>query len=153
MESTILFLEKIYYLNQDSHPDISSIFKPDRYKHRMYKGKPLHLPLSGERHLTSNDKARLKQATEDLQKEAKESYFQITSEMPVLGYLKTGNPKKKELDEAFLKIEEKIRGFFKESQRQESGHGFTSLIQAFGGGVVKRRERLLFGGRKGENRG
>ena len=96
-------------------------FSPFQFKERMYKGKPLHLPLSGERYLTSNDKTRLKQAAKDLQKEAKESYFQITSEMPVLGYLKRGNPGKKELDEALSKIEEKLETFSRKAKEMDKG--------------------------------
>ena len=108
-------------------------FSPSQFKHRMYKGKPLHLPFSGERYLTSNDKTRLKQAVGDLQKQAKESYFQITSEMPVLGYLKRGNPKKKELDGAFLKIEEKLEDFLKKAKKKKVNMGlllsFRPLVE------------------------
>ena len=108
-------------------------FSSSQFKGRMYKGKPLHLPLSGERYLTSNDKARLKQAVGDLQKKAKESYFQITSEMPVLGYLNTGNPKKKELDEAFLKIEEKLEDFLEKAKSKKADMGlllsFKPLVE------------------------
>ena len=79
------------------------------FKQRMYRGKSLHPPLSGERYLTQNDRFRLKEATGNLQEQAQTAYFEIMSNMPVLGFLKKGNPNKEELDEAYGKIEKELR--------------------------------------------
>ena len=108
-------------------------FSSAEFKQRMYRGKPLSLPLSGEKHLTSKDKFKLKKTVRDLQKEAKDSYFKILSEMPVLGYLKTRNPKKEELDKAFAKMEEKLKDFLKETKEPEVDEGlllsFKPLVE------------------------
>ena len=108
-------------------------FSAPEFKERMYKGKHLHLPLSGEKYLTPNDKARLKKAVGDLQEKARINYLEITSEMPVLGYLKTGSPGKKDLGEAFLKMEEKLKDFLKKAEDPEADMGlllsFKPLVE------------------------
>ena len=108
-------------------------FSSAEFKNRMHERKPLHLPLSGERYLTSNDKFRLREAVEDLQKEAKDSYFQITSEMPILGYIEREDPGTEELDKAFEKMESKLMDFAEEAKDSEIDMGlllsFKPLVE------------------------
>ena len=108
-------------------------FSSAEFKQRMYRGKPLHLPLAGERYLTSNDQIKLKRTMRNLQEKAKVTYFEIMSEMPVLGYLKTGSPKKKELAEALEKIEGNLADFLKKAKDPESDRGlllsFKPLVE------------------------
>ncbi|MCZ0931636.1 MAG: hypothetical protein OXJ52_00565 [Oligoflexia bacterium] len=75
-------------------------FSRSEFKRRLKEGKALSLPLSGEKHLTSNDKFRLNSSVKELQKKARADYFEMMSHLPVLGYLQTGNPKRKDLDSA-----------------------------------------------------
>ena len=108
-------------------------FSSAEFKQRMYRGKPLHLPLAGEKYLTSNDQIKLKRTLGNLQEKAKVTYFEIMSEMPVLGYLKTGSPKKKELAEALEKIEGNLADFLKKARYPESNRGlllsFKPLVE------------------------
>ena len=68
-----------------------------------------------------------------MQKEAKDAYFEITSEMPLLGYLETGNPNKKELGKAFTKMEENLKDFLKKAKDSERDKGlllsFKPLVE------------------------
>ena len=83
--------------------------------------------------LSTRDRRELRKSTWKIQKEAKDAYFEITSEMPLLGYLKTGNPNKKELDEAFTKMEEKLSDLLKEAKDSEGDEGlllsFKPLVE------------------------
>ena len=89
---------------------------PSEFKSFFLKGKPSKL--------TTRDRHKLRKSTWKMQKEARDAYFEITSEMPLLGYLKTGNPKKKELDEAFTKMEENLSDLLKEAKDSEGDEGF-----------------------------
>lgn len=72
------------------------------------------------KYLTTRDQRQLRKATWSLGKKSQERYFEILSEMPVLGFLETGDPKKKELDEAFRKIEERLEDFLKKAKDPEA---------------------------------
>ena len=76
------------------------------FRNRFLEGRPL-------RKLTTEDLENLRQATWDLNRDSRDRYFQTVSEMPVLGYLKTGNPDDGDLDQAFQKIEKNLKSFLK----------------------------------------
>ena len=98
---------------------------PSEFKAHFLKGEPSKL--------SARDRRNLRKSTWKMQKEAKDAYFEITSEMPLLGYLKTGNPNKKELDEAFTKMEENLKDLLKEARDLESDEGlflsFKPLVE------------------------
>ena len=95
-------------------------------KSKFLEGQPL-------KDLSTKDQGQLRRATWDMQKKAKDSYSEIMGEMPVLGYLKNGNPNKKELGEALLKKEEKLRDFLKKAKDPEADMGlflsFKTLVE------------------------
>ena len=95
------------------------------FKKRMYGRQQLNL--------TNRDQSRLRQAEWALHKKSKDNYFKIMSELPVLAYLKTGSPKKKELAEAFAEIEENLKDFLKKANAPEVDKGlllsFRPLVE------------------------
>ena len=103
----------------------------EELKDRLYNGFPTL--LSGERGFTSRDQARLRESLKDFRREAKDSYFQIISEMPVLGYLKKGNPNEEEIDKALSKIEDELGDFLAELKNPKVDMGmllpFKSLVE------------------------
>ena len=98
---------------------------PSEFKAHFLKGEPSKL--------TTRDRRQLRKSTWKMQKEAKDTYFEIASEMPLLGYLKTGNPNKKELGEAFTKMEENLKDLLKEAKDSEGDEGlllsFKPLVE------------------------
>ena len=100
------------------------------FKRRMYRGKTLH---SGKRQLTPEDRRELRKAAGNLQEEARMNYLEITSEMPLLGYLKTGNPGQRDLSEAFLKMEGKLEDLLDKAKDEEGDMGlllsFKPLVE------------------------
>ena len=110
-------------------------FTPSEFKQRMYQKKPLHSPLSVKNYLTSKDKFRLKQAVEDLQKKAKNSYSEAMNEMefPILGYLNTGHPSVRELGRAFLKVKLGLKDLLKKVKKPKASMGlllsFNPLVE------------------------
>ena len=93
---------------------------PSQFKAHFLKGEASKL--------TTKDRHELRKSTWKMQKEAKDDYFEITSEMPLLGYLKTGNPNKKELSEAFTKMEENLKNLLKEARDSK---GEWALLLSF----------------------
>ena len=98
---------------------------PSEFKAHFLKGEPSKL--------STKDRRKLRKSAWKMQKEAKDSYFEMTSEMPLLGYLKTGNPGKKELKEAFTKMEENLKDLLKEAKDSEGNEGlllsFKPLVE------------------------
>ena len=109
------------WVNSLSEADLDKVTSSD-LKSKFLEGQPL-------KDLTTEDQSRLRRATWDMQKKAKDSYFEIMSEMPVLGYLKKGNPNKKELGEALLKKEEKLREFLKKAKDPEADMGLLLSLK------------------------
>ena len=113
------------WANSLSETPLDKITPSDLRSH-VLEGRPLY-------HLTTEDQSRLRKATWEMQKKAKNSYFEIMSEMPILGYLSTGNPNKKELGEALLKIEENLGDFLKKAKDPKAEMGlllsFKPLVE------------------------
>ena len=105
-------------------------FNPSEIKDIILQGKPF---FQGGKSLTTKDYRQLRKATRNLGKKSQERYFEVLSEMPILGYLETGNPKKKELDEAFAKMEENLKDFLKKAKDSEADMGlllsFKPLVE------------------------
>ena len=91
------------------------------FKASFLKGKPSKL--------STGDRRKLRKSTWKMQKEAKDAYFEITSEMPLLGYLETGNPDKKELSKAFKKMEENLKDLLKEAKDSEGDKGLLLFFK------------------------
>ena len=111
---------KTRWVNSLSEADLDKITF-SALKSKFLEGQPLKL--------STKDQRQLRRATWDMQKKAKDSYFEIMSEMPVLGFLKKGNPNKKELGEAFLKKEEKLREFLKKAKDPEADMGLLLSLK------------------------
>ena len=109
------------WANSLSEADLDKVTSSD-FKSKFLEGQPL-------KDLSTKDQGRLRRATWDMQKKAKDSYFEIMSEMPVLGFLKKGNPNKKELGEALLKKEEKLREFLKKAKDPEADMGLLLSLK------------------------
>ena len=120
------------YLNTLSKVPLESLSSSE-LKQKLKSKKSLYSFLSAKKPLTSKDQSRLRKAASDLRKEAGKSYSQIVSEMPLLGYLKTGEPKKQELKEAFTKMEEKLEVFLKKAEKPDVDMGlllsFKPLVE------------------------
>ena len=112
---------KTRWANSLSKADLDKVTSSD-FKSKFLEGQPL-------KDLSAKDQGQLRRATWDMQKKAKDSYFEIMSEMPVLGFLKKGNPNKKELGEALLKKEEKLREFLKKVQDPEADMGLLLSLK------------------------
>ena len=94
-------------------------FSPDEVKKRLYGGKALNRLFSDGKQLSLNDQHRLKKAKSNLHRKAKDSYFQIMSELPVLGYLETGNPSKKDIGKALKEVEDELNDQLKQLEDPE----------------------------------
>ena len=94
-------------------------FSPDEVRKRLYGGKALNRLFSDGKQLSLNDQHRLKKAKSDLHRKAKDSYFQIMSELPVLGYLETGDPSKKDIGKALKEVEDELRDQLKQLEDPE----------------------------------
>ena len=107
-------------------------FTASEFKERFLKGQ-LFLPMEKGKYLTSKDRKQLRSATMDMKKKAEGSYFEVMSEMPLLVYLRTGNPNKRELDEAFMKVEDNLADFLKKARDPEADMGlllsFKPLVE------------------------
>ena len=90
-------------------------FTASEFKERFLKGQ-LFLPMEKGKYLTSKDRKQLRNVTMDMKKKAEDSYFEVMSEMPLLVYLRTGKPNKRELDEAFMKVEDNLADFLKKAR-------------------------------------
>ena len=116
---------KRWWANSLSEADVDKVTATD-IKSKFLEGQPL-------KDLTHDDQNQLRKATWEMQKKAKDSYFEIMSEMPILGYLSTGNPNKKELGEALLKIEENLGDFLKKAKDPKAEMGlllsFKPLVE------------------------
>lgn len=97
------------------------------FKQRLYDGRALHTHIAGKKHLTKNDQAQLKLAVKDMRTSAKASYSQIVGAMPILGYLKTGNPSNEELDQALERIEIILKEDLEKMKNSEA-LSMTSLL-------------------------
>ena len=104
------------YLNTLSEVPLESLSSLE-LKQKLKGKKSLYSFLSAKKPLTSKDQSRLRKAASDLRKEAGKSYSEIVSKMPLLGYLKTSEPKKQELKEAFTKMEEKLENFLEKAEK------------------------------------
>ena len=107
-------------------------FTASEFKERFLKGQ-LFLPMEKGKYLTSKDRKQLRSATMDMKKKAEDSYFEVMSEMPLLVYLRTGKPNKRELDEAFMKVEGNLADFLKKARDPEVDMGlllsFKPLVE------------------------
>lgn len=101
-------------------------------KNRFLEGQPL-------KSLTPKDQYQLKRTTWDMQKKAKASYEEIMSEMefPILGYLNTGNPKRKDLGEAFLKVEDGLKDLLEKAKDPEVDMGLLLSFKPLVEGLLK----------------
>ena len=107
-------------------------FTASEFKERFLKGQ-LFLPMEKGKYLTSKDRKQLRNVTMDMKKKAEASYFEIMSEMPLLVYLRTGKPNERELDEAFMKVEDNLADFLKKARDPEADMGlllsFKPLVE------------------------
>ena len=95
----------------------------EEFKSRLKKGENLYTHLS-KKNLSERDRKKLKKAESKLRSKAKDRYSKIVSELPILAYLNSGNPKKAELSSAFEKIEERLEEFLKSAKGEDVDMGF-----------------------------
>ncbi|MDE0092444.1 MAG: hypothetical protein OXN83_04060 [Oligoflexia bacterium] len=100
---------------------------------RLREGKSLYYHPFSERHLSTRDTRELKRANRNLRKKAKESYFEIMSNTPILAYLEGGNPNKQELSSAVSKMEEELKEILEKTKDSEVDMGlllsFRPLVE------------------------
>ena len=84
---------------------------PSEFKDRLEREEALGL--------FSDEEKKAKLIVMDLREKSQSRYLQIVSEMPVLGYIKKKNPKNRELNQAFLKIEKNMRELLEKIKNPE----------------------------------
>ena len=102
-------------------------------KSKFLEGRPLY-------HLTTEDQSQLRKATWDMQKKAKDSYYEVMSETSpplLMGYLKKGNPNRKELGEALLKVKENLNKLLKKAKDPEIDMGLFLSFKPLVEGLLK----------------
>ena len=118
-----------------SEADVNKVTATD-VKSKFLEGQPL-------KDLTAKDQSRLRKATWDMQKKAKDSYSEIMSEtsMPLLmGYLKRDNPNKKELGEALLKVKENLKKLLEKAKDPEIDMGLFLSFKPLVEGLLKEKK-------------
>ena len=63
--------------------------------------------------LTHRDRLKLRSTQRKLQENSRQRYFEIMGDLPILGYLKSGNPNRLELKKALTNIESNLQDFLK----------------------------------------
>ena len=120
------------WVNSLSETPLDKITPSDLRSH-VLEGRPLY-------HLTTEDQNRLRKATWDMQKKAKDSYYEIMSETSpplLMGYLKKGNPNRKELGEALLKVKKNLKKLLEKAKNPEIDMGLFLSFKPLVEGLLK----------------
>ena len=91
-------------------------FTPEELRKHLREGKLLY---RGRKSLSLEDQFHLKTAIRDLRKQSKQNYLEVISEMPLLGYLESGAPDRKQLAKAFSKVEKNLQEFSDEIKEKD----------------------------------
>ena len=123
---------------------IPSEMNPDQFEAAFLKG-------NGEllgKNLNTKDMENLRKATWKMQKESRDRYRQLIEEIPLLAFLKTGNPESpKEWDRAFSKMETNLKNLLEEAEKGDMSFLLSfeplveGLIQESKGGYCLTAER------------
>ena len=98
-----------------SQTPLSNISSEKFYSHFM-EGNGKFLGKS----LNSSDIKHLKQTTESLRAESRDRYRKIIEDMPLLAYLKTGDPdNKKDMQQAFSQVEKNLNQLLEKVQEED----------------------------------
>ena len=79
----------------------------DELKEKLQSPRPIDIT----KHLSRRDFTQLKNGREKIRNENRDRYFEMVSEMPVLGYIKSPHPNDEELVQGFSKIKENLSEF------------------------------------------
>ena len=97
----------------------------EELKSQFLRGEPL-------RQVSSKDFREMKRATWDLQRKNRDRYYQILEEVPLLAYLKTGDPhNKRDMDQALSKIKEHLDELLSKVQKKDIKDVDMSLLLSF----------------------
>ena len=140
---TVSLFNKLSPLNKKELAKAKSIYKNTllkitleklsntEFKERLEKERSLQ--SSKRVILTNTDQDNLRKALSNLRQKSKENYSNVVEEMPLLVFLKTGDPNEMELDEGFTKMEEKLEDFLKKAEDPEADMGlllsFKPLVE------------------------
>ena len=86
------------------------------------------------KNLSLSDVQNLRKATESMRQESQNNYRKMIEELPLLAYLKTGDPEnKQDMNQAFAKVEKNLNHLLKKVNREEVDMGlllsFKPLVE------------------------
>ena len=78
-----IYIETLVKAYEENHKFSTYSLTPEEFKNHLQEGKPLH---TGRKQLAEEAKGHLRKAIRDLREKNRQRYFEVISEMPLLGY-------------------------------------------------------------------